>query len=373
MVQCSFMLLLHLSDFHLSRYGESGTWKHPKPKHETKWEPIHVWQRWQIQGLRDRRGRPDRLRLVDPEGVLHKVKNWPARKSDRAISSLLAMAMKRHLTSAELLVKNRPTPEDLAAMLHVDSLNTNLRFLKMVDAVKALGPDVILMTGDITENGFGYGLVRHYLRPWIENHRLFTIAGNHDTYDIIPRLGRRARTEVKEERYNQFAGHIGMEPNPTGAWVRRMNDVALVGLNSCKMPRTPLSASGAVSREQLSWLRELGRDSAFRDARLRLGLVHHHLLRIPFAVGKRSPIEVGMRLRNAVEVMRTCTDASLDMIFNGHRHHGYMVQLPGRPTVISAPSSTLGCKSIFKVYGWIMDLDDEHPFPLLHELFEDPC
>jgi hypothetical protein len=144
--------------------------------------------------------------------------------------------------------------------------------------------------------------------------------------------------------------------------------VAVVGINSCRLPRTPLSASGAVGSEQLVWLRELGHDAAFADARLRIGLVHHHLLRMPFMVGKRTPFEVGMRLRNAVEVMEVCTAAHLDMIFNGHRHHGYVVQLPERPMVISAPSSTLGCKTTGQTYAWIMNLADRHPFPIIHRL-----
>jgi hypothetical protein len=45
--------------------------------------------------------------------------------------------------------------------------------------------------------------------------------------------------------------------------------MAMVGMNSCRMPRTPLSASGAVAREELIWLKELGRDVAFADARFR--------------------------------------------------------------------------------------------------------
>jgi 3',5'-cyclic AMP phosphodiesterase CpdA len=365
-------MLLHLSDLHLSRYGESGRWRQRDLK-DDGWEVLHTWHRWQIEGKRDRKGRPDDLRLVDPEGVVHKVKNWPSRRDERAISSLLTTAMKRHQTSAERLITNRPTPEDLEAMLHVDPYNTNLRFLNLTDRVQALGPDVILLTGDLTDNGFGYMLVRHYLKRWIEARRLFVVPGNHDTYDMLPSMGRRARTEAKEERYAEFAANVGMECNDNGCYVRRMDDIAVVGLNSCRMPRTPLSASGAVSKQQLAWLTRLGKDSEFRAARLRLGLVHHHLLRIPFSVGKRSPIEVGMRLRNATEVVRTCTAAGLDVLFNGHRHHGYVVKLPGRPMVISAPSSTLGCKStVNQVYGWRMELDDDTPFPILQRLLDPP-
>jgi len=368
------MHLLHLSDLHLSRYGESGTWTRRDSAEDGEWEVLHAWQRWQIEGIRDRKGKRDTIRLTDPEGVIHKVKSWPNRKDDKVIAGLLSIAMKRHQTSSERLITNRPTLEDLRAMLHIDPYNTNLRFVLLMEQVLSLGPDLVLLTGDITDNGFGYDLVQHYLQPWIERRHLFVIPGNHDTYDMLPRIGRRARAQEKEALYLEFATSVGMEPGPSGAYVRRVGDVAVVGLNSCHMPRTPLSASGAVSHEQLTWLEQLSQDVAFQGTRLRIGLVHHHLLRMPFAVGKGSPWEMGMRLRNATHVMETCSRAGLDFLFNGHRHHGYAVQLPGRPMVISAPSSTLGCKSLVgAVYGWYMDLDAKHPFPVMHRLLAPPA
>jgi hypothetical protein len=36
--------------------------------------------------------------------------------------------------------------------------------------------------------------------------------------------------------------------------------------------------------------------------------------------------------------------------------------------LLSAPSSTLGCKSWNRVYAWRMDLAQAHPFPLVHEI-----
>jgi len=361
------MRLLHLSDLHLSRYGESGTWTNGNGD-DDRWEVLQTWQRWRIEGLRDRKGRPDKLRLRDPEGLIHKVKSWPSKKQDKLVGVLLARAMKRHQTSTERLIEDRPPLEELQAMLRVDPGNTNLRFLHVVDDVVALQPDLIVITGDLTDNGFGYNLIRHYFSPWIDAGRLFTVPGNHDTYDMFPRFGRAARAAFKTDGYREFAEGIGLETNQAGAYVRRVDDLAVVGLNSCKMPKTPFSASGAVTREQLVWLREIGHDAAFADARLRIGLFHHHLLRMPLEVGRRSPLEMGMRLRNAVEVMDVCTAAHLDLVFHGHRHHGYMVQLPERPTVIAAPSSTLGCKSTGRSYGWLVELDERRPFPCVHRL-----
>jgi len=359
------MLLLHLSDLHLSRYGERRRWTQLDGEPDG-WERLHTWRHWRIEGIRDRKQRPDKLRLVDPGGVVHDTTKWVAKKEDKSIGTLLELAMKRQSTSTEELTKNRPTPEDLASLLRIDGDNTNLRFLQLVEQVLTLEPDIIALTGDLTDNGLGYGLVEHYLAPWIEKKRLLVVPGNHDTYDMFPGKGRKARADAKTDRYQRFAEVVGVEPGASGAWVRRIEDMAFVGLSSCKPPRTMLSASGEVGHEQLAWLGELAHDSAFQDARLRVGLVHHHLLRMPFELGKRMPLEIGMRLRNAREVLTTCTEARMDLILNGHRHHGYMVKLPGHPLVVSSPSSTLGCKSTNMRYVWVVDLAQRHPQPQVH-------
>lgn len=362
------MLILQISDLHLSRYGEPTTWTQRDEDDGERWEDIHSWSGWHIEGCRDRKGRPDDLRLVDPQGLVHKIRSWPSRKADKAISALLSLAMDRQRTSAEELVKHRPTTEDLEALLRVDPTNNNLRFLRLVDDIHALDPEVLLLTGDITNDGFGYELVRHYLAPWISKESFYAVPGNHDTYDMFPRIGRYQRTAAKEQSYADFASACDLEPGEAGTYLRLFGDTAVVGINSCMMPRTPLSASGAVSKEQLAWLAELGNDPVFTGCRLRIGLMHHHLLRMPYTVGKRNPLEAGMRLRNAVDTMEVLTEARMDIIFNGHRHHGYVVKLPGRPMVISGPSSTMGCKAMGRCYAWRLDLEDEQPFPRMYEL-----
>lgn len=357
------MRVLHLSDLHLSRYGESGTWT-PRDEEDDA-EVLHTWRRWQIEGLRSpKRRRPDKLRLVDPEGVVHKVRGWPKR-DDRAIQGLLSLAMERHRTSSQRLVEDRPTRRDLQALLRVDPVNTNLRFLEMLDQILSYSPDLILLTGDTTDNGFGYGLVTHYLAPWIQERRFFVVPGNHDTYEMFPGRGRSKRRAAKESRYRNFAMEVGLTPGDHGAWIEQRKDLVFVGLDSCTPPRTLLSASGKVDESQLRWLEALGDDPDFRRARLRIGLVHHHLLRMPFGLGKRNPIEMAMRMRNAPEVMQACRRAGIDLLFNGHRHHGYLVQLPDHPTVISSPSSTLGCKFAHSDYVWVLNLDDRHPYPVM--------
>ena len=276
--------------------------------------------------------------------------------------------MERHRTCAATLVKERPVKEDLQALLQVDSDNTNLRFLYLVDAILSLEPEIILLTGDVTDNGFGYQLVQHYFKPWIEQRRLLVVPGNHDTNDMFPTRRRGERLAAKVNNYRRFAKAVGMAPTPSGAWFRRVEDLAVVGFNSCSQPKAPLSASGAVGKAQLEWLQKVERRRVFAGARLRLGLMHHHLLGIPFEVGRRTPLEMGLKLRNAVQVMEGLTNAKFDVIFNGHRHHGYMVKLPGRPLVLSSPSSTLGCKSSYQHYLWQMDLDARRPCPELIDL-----
>ncbi len=359
------MLIIHLSDLHLSRYGEPVTWTLRADDEEERWEALHQWSGWQIEGLRDRKGRPDDLRLIDPEDIVHKVRSWPSRNDDKAISALLGVAMDRQRYSSQELVRSRPTAEDLQSLRRVDPENTNLRFMQLLGEVEAHAPEVVLITGDITNNGYGYELIQHYLAPWVERGTLFAVPGNHDTYDMLPRMGRSRRTQAKEECYAEFARSVDLLPGEEGAYLRLFGDMAVVGLNSCQMPKTPLSASGAVSKDQLRWLERLGQDPEFSACRVRVALVHHHLLRVPYTVGNRNPMEAGMRLRNAVDTMEMLTQANLDFVFNGHRHHGYVVKLPGRPMIISSPSSTLGCKSTGTAYTWRLDLADEQPFPVL--------
>lgn len=359
------MRLLHLSDLHLSRYGESGRWI-PRADDDGA-EVLHTWEGWNVEGLRSpKRRRADRLRLVDPEGVVHEVRSWPKR-DDKAITHLLSRAMERHRTSAQRLIQDPPTPEELRSMLRLDPANTNLRFLEMLEQVLPLAPDLIAVTGDTTDNGFGYSLVSHKLSPWIQRSRLFVVPGNHDTYDMIPSRGRRSRRAAKEERFQRFAWDIGLAPDVGGAWSRTVGDVALVGLDSCTPPRTVISASGMVPKAQLRWLAGMAEDPAFRGARHRIVLLHHHLLRMPFAVGKKRDLpEMAMRLRNAPAVMEACRAAGVDLLMNGHRHRGYWVQLPNHPAVLSSPSSTLGCKFAKADYVWTLDLSADDLIPTLH-------
>jgi len=358
------MRVLHLSDLHLSRYGESGTWTPRDPADDA--EVLHSWRGWQIEALRSRkRRRPDKIRLVDPEGVVHRIRS-ASKRDDKKIQALLSLAMERHRTSAANLIQEPLPLEDLQALLKVDPVNTNLRFIEMLEQVLRLDPELILLTGDTTDNGFGYQLVIHYLADWIRRGRFLVVPGNHDIYEMLPLRGRLKRRTAKGERYRRFAEEVGLEPLSHNAWLQFRGDIAFVGLDSCMPPRTQLSASGKVSEEQLRWLDRLSEDPDFRGARLRVALVHHHLLRMPFSLGKRNPIEMTMRLRNAPEVMQACRRAGIDLLFNGHRHHGYLVQLPDHPTVISSPSSTLGCKFARSDYVWLIDLAERHPYPVLH-------
>jgi hypothetical protein len=191
--------------------------------------------------------------------------------------------------------------------------------LEIVQQVLPLEPELVAITGDLTDNGFGYQLVEHYFAPWIKKERLIVVPGNHDTYEMFPGKFRKARLEAKLQRYQQFAEAIDMAPEGCGAFARRIGDLAFVGLSSCKPPRTLLSASGEVTNEQLRWMESLVEDPDFRDARAA------HLSFAPSSFA--NAVRVRQRqLDGGRSAAAQCTRGDGRLYQRPHRHHSQWPQ-----------------------------------------------
>jgi len=153
----------------------------------------------------------------------------------------------------------------------------------------------------------------------------------------------------KRARWNAFAARLGLELHATGAWVRKIpeGDAILVGLDSCARPqRRFYRHNGAVGPKQLEYLREIGGSADWKSARHRLIAIHHHVVSLPLGVGRRTPLEIGMRLDDAKTAAEVFDAIGATVVMHGHRHISEE-RLPANANfrLLASPSLTLGCLS----------------------------
>jgi 3',5'-cyclic AMP phosphodiesterase CpdA len=362
--------LAHVSDLHVSTFGDTlhdraqlvRRTTHVADTSEARFETCWEEARWRV--LRDRNKKKAEVVLVDPEGYAHPVPS--ARETGGLLDPVeraAAKACRLEARRATTLAAGPPGEGALAQMLETTPHNTNLRLLRAARAVAEQQVDAVIVTGDCTDDGEAWELVEAAFARWRERGRFFAIPGNHDLYLFPVASSARPKPthESKRARWREAAARIGLELEPCGAWKRVIEEAEaiVVGLDSCaRRQRAFFRHNGAIGPEQLAWLRELAATPAWKDARHRIVLFHHHVVPLPVGVGKRAPTEIGMRLDDGKTFAQTLAEIGATLVMHGHRHvserrhpAGYDFEL------LAAPSLTLGCKSGDAPSFWRVELD----------------
>ncbi|HEX3769635.1 MAG TPA: metallophosphoesterase [Polyangiaceae bacterium] len=361
--------LAHVSDLHVSAFGDTlHDRKHlvrrsarvadtSESRFATCWEE----ESWRV--LRDRQKRKD-VFLVDPDGYSHPIPS--VRESGGLLDPVeraAAKACRLEARRACTLASAPPTEGALASMIETTPHNANLRALRAARVVAEHAVDAVVMTGDCTDDGEGWELIEGAFRPWYAKGMLLVIPGNHDLYRFPIASSARPRPTAasKLARWQVFAAGAGMHLEPCGAWKRAFPEagVVIAGLNSCaRRQRAFFRQNGAIGPAQLDWLRALSATPAWRDARHRLVLFHHHVVPLPHGVGKRAPTEIGMRLDDRREFAETLAEVGATLVMHGHRHISERRSPAGHDfELLAAPSLTLGCKSGDAPSFWKVELD----------------
>ena len=362
----SSLVVAHLSDLHVSRYGEHVTslrttlWS-KQGKQAEDWEVVEEVDGWLVQRrakwrwrLRDAEDALE-LRLLDEQGYVQQKRK--GRRSDEAQfrRELAQVAAERHLTEHGRLARALPTVARVEELLADDPSNTNLLFLRAAYAIREAKPDWIAVTGDLTDDGIGYDLIEAALAPFIDRERMLAIPGNHDVYGSPPFVvpsHERKDVERKRSLWAPFARRIGLPGE--GPWVRELGEGAVIcAVDSCTPAWTPLSASGEVPKPELD---RLNAAIDGLDLPLRIAMLHHHVVNPPILHVGRAPWQLGMRLRNAKEVYDYFREKRFTAVLNGHRHLGYRYHPAWAPLFLSAPSATLGCRTGAKPYFWRLEI-----------------
>lgn len=175
--------------------------------------------------------------------------------------------------------------------LHISNIYFDESVLREAIAeINALEPDMIILTGDITENGY----YREYLRAMNYLNEftapLFAIPGNHDSRN----LGYQSFEELVGER----------------SWkLTKDDEFTVIGLDSS----IPDENRGNIGLPQHLWMEHQLDDCVVED-RFSIVALHHHVIPIPNTGRERNV------LSDAGDILKTLTTHEVDLVLCGHKH-----------------------------------------------------
>ncbi|MDI3384234.1 metallophosphoesterase family protein [Xenophilus aerolatus] len=188
----------------------------------------------------------------------------------------------------------------------------------LADWVRAQAPDVLLLTGDITQRATAaqFAAARHFV-DGLGVAQCLAIPGNHD----IPLFALWARLFAP---YRRYATAFGTELAP----VVERPDCLVLGLNTTRWWR---HENGEVSQRQIADVtRRLARAS---PAQLRIVAVHQ-----PVAVTR--PEDEKNLLRGHAALAQHASQAGADLVLGGHIHLPYALRLSAEHAIWAVQAGT---------------------------------
>jgi len=172
--------------------------------------------------------------------------------------------------------------------LHVGSQFLQEKFDILVSEVNELNPDVIVITGDLTNEG----LMKEYekaksLIEQFNTKKIIAISGNHD---------------YRNTGYLLFKRFFPFQT------IHELNDdVVLVTVGTARPDRN----EGEVGYRQNLWLERTMKK--YKD-KVKIVAMHHHLIAIPDTGSDQ------LTVVDAGDVLRTILDTEVDVVLCGHKH-----------------------------------------------------
>lgn len=163
-------------------------------------------------------------------------------------------------------------------------------FMQAVTEINNLQPDMIILTGDITDNGYyrEFKQATRYLDMF--DAPLFAIPGNHDARNL---------------GYQTFEELIGEK-----SWKLTFGEkYTIIGLDSS----SPDVDNGHVGSPQHIWL-EHQLDECVINEHFSIVALHHHVISIPQTGRERNV------LSDAGDILKTLTTHEVDLVISGHKH-----------------------------------------------------
>jgi Icc protein len=205
-----------------------------------------------------------------------------------------------------------------------------------VDEINRLSPDVVVVTGDLTDAGFRqeYKTAKTFLDMLNCENRV-VIPGNHDSRNV---------------GYIHFEELFGLRNN-----VLKIPGATIVGLDTSE----PDLDSGRIGRERYRWLEE---HFSVTDE-LKILALHHHLLPVPGTGRERNVCY------DAGDTLEVLTQIGVDIVLSGHKHVPYVWRLEDLIVATAGTTSSLRirgkvkpCYNVIMIENGHMRIFRKYPF-----------
>ena len=200
--------------------------------------------------------------------------------------------------------------------IHVGSQFRGKIFENVIDEVNALKPDIVVITGDLTNEG----LIGEYekckdLVSKLNVDKIISISGNHD---------------YRNTGYLVFKKYF-----PFQTINELSDDVVLVTLGTARPDRN----EGEVGYRQTLWLERTMKK--YEDKTTILAM-HHHLIGIPDTGSER------VTILDAGDVLRTILDTKVDLVLCGHKHRPWIWRFNNLSIVNAGATSSERMRGLFE-------------------------
>src|SRR6516165_555349 len=202
--------------------------------------------------------------------------------------------------------------------------------------INALEPDIVVCSGDLTTYGFKeeYVQARRYL-DGIECASFVVIPGNHDSRNV---------------GYVHFEELFGQRNS-----VLRKDDVTVVAVDSTE----PDLDHGQIGRGRYPWIEQ----EFAEPARLRVFVLHHHLLPVPGTGRERNVVY------DAGDALECLQRAGVNLVLSGHKHVPYAWRLEnlfvvnaGTVSSLRLRGKTRPCYNVIEIAEGSVEVSRRHPF-----------
>lgn len=184
-----------------------------------------------------------------------------------------------------------------------------------VAEINRLKPDLIVITGDLTEAGFRqeYKTVKTFIDT-LECKHVVIVPGNHDSRNV---------------GYLHFEELFGLRNT-----ILKVKGVTVVGLDSSE----PDLDNGRIGRERYRWLEE--HFSATEN--FKILALHHHLLPVPGTGRERNIVY------DAGDLLNVLIRTGVDLVLNGHKHVPHVWRLESLVVCTAGTASSLRLRGKIK-------------------------